>query len=79
MTDFDNRGTVPQLGNRVAFNISGQVAKGIVKDIRPSARYGRVGKTYHVELEHAAAGMPRGHVSKVRDATSLLVLFEAGA
>lgn len=70
----DNRSTPVQEGQRVAFNLSGQVALGEVLAVVPGTRYGRPVHTIHVELLHEAAGMFTGHISKIRDPLNLLVL-----
>lgn len=62
----DTRGTQIEVGQRVAYNISGDIALGEVAAVKPSH--------YEVLLLHKAAGLPAGHISKVRRATSMLVL-----
>jgi hypothetical protein len=63
---LDKRGSLIEIGSKVAFNLSGDVAIGeIVKcDTRP----------FHIMLSHRAAGMPAGHISRVRNVGSLIVL-----
>jgi hypothetical protein len=62
---LDKRGSLIEVGAKVAYNLSGDVAIGeIVKDTAP----------FQVMLTHRAAGMPAGHISRVRNIGSLLVL-----
>lgn len=65
----DVRGSVIDVGVKVAYNISGDVALGEVERLDSSGRI-------FVRLAHRAAGQPPGHISRVRHATSVLVLKE---
>lgn len=71
---LDNRGAVIEMGQRVAYNLSGQVALGQVRSVGVSHRYSRVGPLIKVELLHDAAGQHAGHISKVTNEKNLLVL-----
>jgi hypothetical protein len=62
----DVRGADLVPGARVAYNISGDVALGTIIDAKPGH--------FKIELLHDAAGMPALHVSRVRNARSILVL-----
>lgn len=62
----DSRGTVIEPGQRVAYNLSGQVGEGVVQAVR--------GGTTSIELLDRCAGMPPGHISKVKNSCSILVL-----
>lgn len=62
----DVRGIELYPGLSVAFNLSGDVAKGTIM---------AVGKPILVRLDHRAAGQHPGHISKVRRERSLLVLW----
>lgn len=73
---IDNRGTELQVGQEVVYNISGQVAKGRILGTDKRWRRSYHTPCVHVELLHSAAGAPAGHVSKVRNPTSVLVLLE---
>lgn len=80
----DNRGTPLKVGDRVAYNISGEVAVGkilrLVQGKYEASGYGwmRCVKKplIEVQLEHRAAGQPAGHISKVRHETNVIVLKE---
>jgi hypothetical protein len=61
----DKRGSVIEVGSKVAYNISGDVAIGEVV---------KVGSPFHVVLSHNAAGMKSGHLSKVKRSAALIVL-----
>lgn len=76
----DTRGTVIAAGARVAYNLSGYVVEGRV--LSHSARWkplswnpeGRWYWTFKIELQHAACGHGKGHVSTVREPKGILVL-----
>ena len=65
----DNRGVEPKIGDTVVCNVSGQLAAGMLV-----GKGRRMRGPYSVELYHRAAGMPAGHVSKIQDVRSLLVI-----
>lgn len=67
---YDNRGTELQVGQYVAYNISGQVAKGRIVSLRES--YQR--QDIRIKLLHRAAGMYPDHISKVTNDRAVLVL-----
>jgi len=69
MTQHDARGNPIEEGCRVAYNISGDIALGEVLSVGP--------RGFKVRLGHFCAGKPAGHISKVRRATSILVLTPA--
>lgn len=62
---LDNRGMRLEVGQLVAFNISGQVARGEIT---------KLSTTIKIRLEHNAAGMPPGHISTLKNSRSVLVL-----
>ena len=78
----DNRGTELAVGQLVAYNLSGQIAKGrILSCGRERRERAGGGWTYNkdtikVELLHRAAGMWPGHVSTVRSSVNVLVLLD---
>lgn len=76
----DTRNEQIELGSEVAYNLSGQVAKGVVIKLPKQvgmSRWGHYnGGPIHVELLHDAAGMKAGHVSKVRNPLNMLVIEE---
>jgi len=65
----DARGQVLRPGVYVAYNLSGDIAKGQIVH-EPS------GGTYKVRLLHDAAGHKTGHISTVRRYRSMLVIPE---
>jgi hypothetical protein len=77
---LDNLGATVEAGVTVAFNLSGQIAKGQVESVRCRDRLIIWGPgvvydwTIRVKLLHDAAGKPAGHVSKVTDPRNVLVL-----
>lgn len=76
----DQRGTDLEVGQTVAYNLSGTVAKGEVDGIgavehpRGVIGYDRVTVAIRVRLAHPAGGHPAGHISSVRNAHNVLVL-----
>ena len=84
MAEFtDNRGTLLEVGLPVAYNLSGQIAKGLIQSVQPGKQYWQKPNkwdkqglaTVKVELLHDAAGYKAGHVSKVQNQRNLLVLL----
>lgn len=73
----DNRGAEITPGATVAYNISGQVAKGVVLKVHPRAT-GHSATKLEVVLCHSAAGKRKGHVSKLKNALGVLVVDEMG-
>lgn len=63
---FDSRGKALRAGQRVAYNLSGNVALGEIVDVQPS----------HIKISRIAGGyqMPDGHISRVRNGGSIMVL-----
>lgn len=74
----DQRGTDIEVGQTVAYNLSGTVAKGDVDGIgvilHPGDRWNPVTVAIRVRLAHPAGGHPAGHISTVRAAVNVLVL-----
>lgn len=70
----DNRGTELRVGQEVAYNISGQVAKGKIISLIGGGASIAVKMKIKVKLLHTAAGMPMGHVSTVTNERNVLVL-----
>jgi hypothetical protein len=68
----DNRDVELEVGQRVAFNLSGQIAKGEIVKIAPP-RFNQK-RSIHVSLIHRAAGHNAGHISKVTNEKNVLVL-----
>lgn len=74
----DQRGTILAVGQEVAYNMSGTVAKGRI--VRAEPGKGLYGKAnIHVRLEHAACGKAIGHVSKITRPENVLVMLVNGA
>jgi hypothetical protein len=81
----DNRGTVLEVGQEVAYNMSGEVAKGRIKSIKLGSKHWQKPDRWHpdgipvieVELVHPTAGKQPGWVSKVQNNRNLLVIFES--
>ena len=78
---IDHRGTVVEPGKRVAFNFSGELAVGIVLFARPGQRAdpsrGHLRSVRaEIQVEIEAPARVKGHISFVRDAKNVLVLFE---
>lgn len=70
----DTRGTTLEPDQEVVCNVSGQLARGVIVDIRTSYRYSRPCWTIHVKLHHSAAGQSAGHVTKATDPRNVLAL-----
>lgn len=71
----DNRGTELKIGQEVVCNVSGEVAKGRLVEIKKSSSaYKPI--IFHVELAHSAAGNKKGHISKITNSRNLLVLLD---
>ena len=73
---FDNQGREIVPGLEVAFNISGQLARGRVVEIKPSGSYYKKANI-KIHLLHKAAGKREGHISTVTNPLNVLVLEEA--
>ncbi len=71
MWNTDTRGVQIAVGQHVAYNISGSVAKGEVVSIPSFQR-----STYKIRLEHEAAGKKPGHISTVMRPWSMMVIPE---
>lgn len=74
----DSQGVVLKAGQRVAYNMSGQVVPGILQavgDIITVQYDGRHIERRHWQTNKLLGYQPQyGHVSRVRNGTSLLVL-----
>lgn len=79
-TPHDVRDTPISNGARVAYNLSGYVAEGRVLSVAAKPNPRQWGDawlyTFKIELQHAAYGHGKGHVSKVKDRRSILVLAD---
>jgi hypothetical protein len=73
----DNRNTEIAVGQEVAYNMSGEVVKGVIHSISPGGF--RVKPTIKITLSHPAVGKSAGHLSTVRSSRNLLVLQVNGA
>ena len=73
----DLRGTPVTVGADVAYNLSGYVARGVIISARhiSTNQWGHIKADIRVRLAHSACGHERGHISKVRDPKSVLVLL----
>ena len=69
----DHKGTELDIGQVVAYNYQGQVARGVIKDIAMGTRYGKQRPRIKVEMTH---GPDPGHESTVTDQKNLLVINE---
>lgn len=65
----DTRGTEITENSIVAYNLSGDVAMGVVLQAGPSRA--------KIRLDHDAAGMKRGHISTVKRPSSIFVITKA--
>lgn len=66
---LDTQGNEVKVGQRVVYNMSGELHCGIVVKIVPRAGYRNgVKNTYHIQK------MNSEHISKVRNSTSIFVL-----
>lgn len=76
----DNQKTTLEVGQEVAYNLSGQIAKGRIKTIsakpKPNPRVSWAPLKIQIEIEllHRAAGHLVGHISKVTSEHNVLVL-----
>lgn len=75
----DNRGEAIEVGNKVAYNWSGEIACGIVESATPAQK--KVGEWGHVKraLIKVKATHPtkiKDHVSLVRNPKNVMVIFE---
>lgn len=74
----DNRGTTIEVGNRVAYNLSGTIGIGVVQSASPAVKDGwQYVKRANIKVlvEHPAS--LAGHVSTVKDPKNVMVIFEA--
>jgi hypothetical protein len=69
---LDNRGEPVVPGHTVAYNLSGEVAVGEVVEVPADTRPYK--RRIRIRLAHRAAGHPEGHVSRVNNEKSVLVL-----
>jgi hypothetical protein len=73
---YDNRGTEVKVGVKVAYNLSGQIGVGYVRDIADGTRHGRRAPIIKIVPDFPEWASKQGE-SKVRDSLSVLVLLEA--
>lgn len=79
MTILDFRGNEIKPGVRVAYNFSGAVVLGTVVKAEIKKRNQRIwGESYeynfHIRLDFPAGGKKVGHISKVKNKSSIIVL-----
>jgi hypothetical protein len=74
---FDNRETEIQVGCRVAYNLSGEIGVGTVKEIAQATRYGHIHPLIKIIPEFPKSVASRQSESKVRDAKCVLVIEAA--
>lgn len=67
----DARDTPITVGAEVFYNLSGDAAKGRVVATPPSENI------FKIELLFPVGGMPTGHISKVKNSNSILVLKQS--
>lgn len=72
----DARGTRIEVGRRVVVNVSGDLGLAVVVAIKPGTKYGWRNWVTHAKLLHRVAGQPAGHISKIANSRSVLVLLE---
>lgn len=72
----DNRGMEIVPGCRVAYNLSGQIAVGVVMDVVKTIRYGYSAYWFKIQPEYPVSAR-RQKESRVKDAKSILVLEDA--
>lgn len=71
----DSRGTLLAEGQRVAYNISGCIAIGRIIELRARSGYSYTGHSIKVIMEQErCAGCRQGHITKIKHATSVLVI-----
>lgn len=79
---IDNRGTPIKTGDKVAYNLSGQIACGKVISVSPAIRNDR-GYGYKqramIKVQMEFPKYPAGAISKVRDPKNVMVIFEDSA
>lgn len=71
----DNRGNEVKVGCKVAYNLSGQIGVGYVRDIADGTRHGRRAPIIKIVPDYPEWAAKQGE-SKVRDSLSVLVLAE---
>lgn len=75
---IDNRGTELKVGQEVAYNFSGEIAKGIIVDLKvkkTGSSWGNPNRAdIRVELIHSLGRYRKGHISKVSNERNVLVL-----
>jgi hypothetical protein len=71
---FDHLGREIVVGSVVAFNLSGTVAKGIVREIKDVQIYGDAALQFIVELTHDANGKRAGDTSKIKQSKNMMVI-----
>lgn len=78
MIMIDNRGTELRVGQPVAYNLSGEVAKGQIESLDEGQPYWPGSLVFKrkikVRLLHKAAGHSAGHISTLTCERNLLVL-----
>jgi hypothetical protein len=73
----DNRGTTIKVGDKVAYNLSGEVAVGYVKSCTPAIKNGwQYIKHASIKVEQLYPAQKTSHLSSVRNPKNVLVLFE---
>lgn len=75
----DNRGAEILEGRECAFNLSGEIAKGVVLSASSTPYptvYNPLGRRFRIKVEllHGAAGHQAGHISTLRSPKNLLML-----
>lgn len=74
-TLYDNRGSEVKVGAKVAYNLSGQIGVGYIRDIVDGTRHGRRAPIIKIVPDFPDWAQKQGE-SKVRDSLSVLVLAE---
>lgn len=77
---IDNRGTELRVGQEVAYNLSGEVAKGEIVDLKVTktgSKWNPERADIRVRLLHSACGQCKDHISKVRNERNVLVIKES--
>lgn len=67
----DNAGNVPEEGDYVAYNYSGQIATGVIRFVSRSTGGRSLGKYVIVQIHPT-----KGHISRVRGGTKCVLVLE---
>lgn len=75
---IDNRGNLIEVGSKVCYNLSGEIAMGIVEKVAHGVKtdYGMYTKKALIKVALQYPVRLRGNISKVRFPRNVMVVFE---